>query len=306
MSTTPSWQARCVKVAIRMRMRHRDWGDDRALARRARRVFGAPRPLQWLGTRGVRIHPIADGRVRGEWVTVDEPDPGTIVYFHGGGYVAGAAARWRPITAGLARRARRRVLALDYRLAPEHRFPAALDDAVHAYRWLLEHGDAPRAVALAGDSAGGGLVLATLLRLRDEGVPLPACAVCFSPFTDLAATDESLRQNEGRCPTFYARNMGEFARVYLGAASRRDPYASPVFGDFAGLPPMLLQVASNELLLDDARRVHEKVRNAGGHSELTVFDELFHVWQMLDGVVPEAGAALDQAAAFLSRAIARG
>ena len=300
----PSWQARCLTVAIRVSMRRRNWGDERALARRARRVFGAPRPLQWLRTRGVRIDPVRDGGVRGEWILPERSDQGVILYLHGGGYVASSAASHRPITAGLARLARRRVFSLDYRLAPEHRFPAALDDAVAAYRWLLAQGVPARSLALAGDSAGGGLVLGALLRLRDDDSPLPACAVCFSPWTDLAAPGESLHVNDGRCATFRPENMDAFARAYLGSASSRDPYASPVFADLGRLPPILLQVASNELLLDDARRVHDKIRGAGGASTLEVFDDLFHVWQMLDGFMPEARVALRQAAAFVTDAAA--
>jgi epsilon-lactone hydrolase len=295
-----SWQARCLTVAVRVSIRRRRWGDEAALARRARRVFGAPRPLQWLRTRGVRIDPAHDAGIRGEWIVADRSDEGAVLYIHGGGYVAGSAATHRPITAGLARRARRRVFAMEYRLAPEHRFPAALDDAVAAYRWLLARGVAPPSIALAGDSAGGGLALAVLLRLRDEGLPLPGSAVCFSPWTDLAGTGRSLRSNDGRCAMFRPENIADFARAYLGAASALTPHASPVFGDLCGLPPLLLQVASSELLLDDARRVHEKVRAAGGVSRLDVVDGVFHAWPMLDGLMPEAGVALQQAAAFMN------
>lgn len=228
-----------------------------------------------------------------------------MLYVHGGGYVACSAATHRPITAGLARRTHRRILALDYRLAPEHRFPAALDDTVAAYHWLLEQGVAPRALALAGDSAGGGLVLATLVRLRDEGVPLPSCAVCFSPWTDLAGTGASLQRNDGRCAMFRPRNIPDFARAYLASASPLNPYASPVYADLRGLPPLLLQVESTELLLDDARRVHDKVREAGGVSRLEVVDGVFHGWQMLDGFMPEATQALDQASLFMSEPMSR-
>ena len=159
---------------------------------------------------------------------------------------------------------------------------------------------APRSLALAGDSAGGGLVLGTLVRLRDEGVPLPSCAVCFSPWTDLAGTGASLQRNDGRCAMFRPRNIPDFARVYLASASPLNPDASPVYADLRGLPPLLLQVESTELLLDDARRVHDKVREAGGVSRLEVVDGVFHGWQMLDGFMPEATQALDQASSFMS------
>ena len=227
------------------------------------------------------------------------PGRGVVLYLHGGGYVAGSPATHRPITAALARLTGRRVFSLDYRLAPEYRFPAALDDAMAGYRWLLRQGMPPGSVALAGDSAGGGLVLATLLRVRDEQLPPPACAVCFSPWTDLEGTGESVSLNNGQCAVFRPDNIVQFARVYLGEAPARNPYASPVFADLGGLPPLLLQVGADEILLDDARRVHDNVQRAGGVSTLEVFDGVFHVWQMLDGFLPEARTALRQAARFI-------
>lgn len=222
-----------------------------------------------------------------------------MLYLHGGGFVSGSPVTHRPITASLARSTRRRVFSLDYRLAPEHRYPAALDDALAAYRWLLERGDAVHPLVLAGDSAGGGLVLSTLVRVRDAGLPLPAAAVCLSPWADLAGTGESIRSNDGRCAMFRPQNITDFAGAYLGDASPVDPFASPVFADLAGLPPLLLQVGATELLLDDSRRVHEKIQRAGGTSRLEVFDGVFHGWQMLSGIMPEANAALQQVAAFV-------
>ncbi len=269
------------------------------MIRRVRRLFGVPRPFQSLWSRGVAVEPVSDGSIKGEWIVPDGAEGGTLLYLHGGGYVACSAATHRPITAGLARLTRRRTFALNYRLAPEHRFPAALDDVVAGYRWLLDRGIAPGALAVAGDSAGGGLTLGLLLRARDAGLPLPACAVCFSPWTDLSGSGESMRTNDGRCPMFRPENIAPAARAYLGSEPPTNPFASPVFADLSGLPPLLLQVGSAELLLDDARRVHEKVRRAGGLSRLDVFDGVFHVWQMLDGIVPEARIALRQAAEFI-------
>jgi epsilon-lactone hydrolase len=295
-----SWQAHCANAVVRMLMRHETNASERTLALMARFATATPLAFQWLRTFGVKIDRVRTERFRGEWQVPRHAERGTILYFHGGGYIAGSAAGYRPLTVGLARLARRRVFSLDYRRAPEHRFPAALDDAVLAYRWLLDdQGVSPRALALAGDSAGGGLVIATLLRLRDLGVPLPAAGVCFCPWTDLAATGESLRTNNGRCPSFHPATIPKYARIYLGGASDRDPYASPVFGNLAGLPPLLLQAASNELLVDDARRIHDSVQKAGGVSRLEIFDDLFHDWPILDGFLPEARQALRQAAAFL-------
>ena len=294
-----SWQARGLRFAIRVVMRRATWGEPEALARRARRLFGAPNPVRWLRSRGVRIERVVEPPVAGEWVSAGAPGRGVVLYLHGGGYVAGSPATHRPITAALARLTGRRVFSLDYRLAPEYRFPAALDDAMAGYRWLLRQGMPPESVALAGDSAGGGLVLATLLRVRDEQLPPPACAVCFSPWTDLEGTGESVSLNNGQCAVFRPDNIVQFARVYLAEAPARNPYASPVFADLGGLPPLLLQVGADEILLDDARRVHDNVQRAGGVSTLEVFDGVFHVWQMLDGFLPEARTALRQAARFI-------
>lgn len=237
--------------------------------------------------------------MRGEWLAPADADEAVIFYVHGGGYVSCSPQSHRPLTAALARLTRARVFAPDYRLAPEHRYPAALDDVVAAYRWLLGQGLPPGAVAVAGDSAGGGLTLGLLLRARDEGLPLPACGVCFSPWTDLAGKSPSVRLNDGRCATFRTENIAEFADAYLGDASPLDPYASPAHADLSGLPPILLQVGSTELLLDDSRLVHQKIQEAGGASSLETYDDVFHCWQMLEGVVPESGDALRRAAAFI-------
>ncbi|MCA1565138.1 MAG: alpha/beta hydrolase [Acidobacteria bacterium] len=300
---SPSWQARGLSASLRLFVRRRRWGRDAAgVARRARLIFGAPRPYQWLRSRGLNVRRVNDRGVRGEWLEPAGAGAGVIFYIHGGGFVSCSAATQRPVAAALARLTASRVFSLDYRLAPEHRYPAALDDACAAYEWLLAHGDVDAsAVSLAGDSAGGGLVLGCLLRVRAAGLAPPACAVCFSPWTDLAGTGASVRANDGRCAMFRTENIEGFATAYLPAsASPRDPYASPAHaGDFRGLPPLLLQVGSTEILLDDSRVVHDKVRAAGGASRLEVYEDLPHGWQMLDGLVPEARAALRQAASFI-------
>jgi len=296
----PSWQAQCIKLIVRFYIRRRKWGnDERAFVRRARHVFGAPRFYQWFQSYDVDVSPIRDHRIKGEWIKPKHADEGVILYLHGGGYISCSAATHRPITAALARLSNLRVLAVNYRLAPEFRFPAALDDAVAAYQWLIDQGISARMISLAGDSAGGGLVLALLLRARDSGLPLPACGVCFSPWTDLAVTGESIRNNDGRCAMFRTENIAEFAAAYLGVKSPWDPYASPLYADLDRLPPLLLQVASTELLLDDSRRLHDKVQQTGGASKLEIYNDLFHGWQMTDGIVPEARASLSTAATFI-------
>ncbi|MDQ1591591.1 MAG: epsilon-lactone hydrolase [Pyrinomonadaceae bacterium] len=336
----PSWQARAISASLRLFVRRRRWGADAAgVARRARLIFGAPWPYQWLRTRGLNVRPVDDAAagVRGEWLepasataganttagagatkgmgakasarvtagagaAAGAAGAGVIFYIHGGGFVSGSAATQRPITAALARLTAQRVFSLDYRLAPEHRYPAALDDAVAAYEWLLAREGVPaNSICVAGDSAGGGLVLGCLLRLRDARLAPPACAVCFSPWADLAGTGASVRTNDGRCAMFRTENIEEFAAAYLPTGvSPRDPYASPAHADnFRDLPPLLLQVGSTELLLDDARGIHEQIRAAGGASRLEIYEDLPHGWQMLDGLVPEARAALAQAASFI-------
>ncbi|HEX8457317.1 MAG TPA: alpha/beta hydrolase [Pyrinomonadaceae bacterium] len=304
-TTSASWQARGVSALIRVFVRRRRWGRDaQGTARRARLVFGSPRPYQWLQARGVRVRKVNEAGVRGEWL---EPvgasiDTGVIFYIHGGGFVSCSAASQRPVPAALARLTRRRVFSLDYRLAPEHRYPAALEDVLNAYEWLLAregaNGDARR-VSLAGDSAGGNLVLSCLLSLRDAGAAPPACAVCFSPWTDLAGTTASVRANDGRCAMFRTENIEEFAVAYLPAGTRpRD--ASPAHAtDFGNLPPILFQVGSTELLLDDSALVHDKILKARGRSRLEIYEDLPHVWQMFDGIMPEARLALGRAASFI-------
>src|SRR5688500_8176681 len=297
----PSLQARFVSLLIKAFLRRERWGrDETELARRARRNFGSPKFYQWLKSRNLKIETVKDGGAWGEWITPpDAAQDKIIFYIHGGGYVSCSAATHRPITTTLARLSRFRVFSLNYRLAPEHRFPAALDDAIAAYRWLLDQGIEPNKIALAGDSAGGGLVLAMLIRARDENLPLPACAVCFSPWTDMTGDSETIHTNNGRCAMFRPENIYEFGGAYLGDASQNEPYASQVFAEFNNLPPVLLQVGSTELLLHDSRRIHDKIQAAGGVSRLEIFDDVSHCWQMYDGIVPEARIALKQAVNFI-------
>lgn len=265
-----------------------------------RRLFRPPAWVVALHSRGVRIER-ADQPVKGEWILPpDAPgDKRLIYYLHGGGYISGSAKTNRPITAPLARLLKRRVFALNYRLAPEHRFPAALDDAVAGYRWLVSSGIDPSRISVAGDSAGGGLALALVMQLRDTGGNLPACVACMSPWTDMTGSGESIISNSERDPMFCAEDIGRYASVYLGSQSRMDPLASPLLGDFASLPPLLIHVGENECLLDDARQVHNKMLAAGGSSQLRVFKEVPHAWQFGTPFVPEARTSLNEIAQFI-------
>src|SRR5262245_28553188 len=222
-----------------------------------------------------------------------------ILYLHGGGHVAGSPSLYRDFIWRIAAAARARVLCLQYRLAPEHPFPAALDDAVNAYRWLVAEGADPRRIAVMGDSSGGGLAFATLLRLRDEGVPLPAAAVALSPWTDLALTGLSLQRNRKSDAMINSDEAPRLADCYLAGADPRAPYASPLYGDPTGLPPTLIQVGSDEVLLDDSVRLAARMREAGCEVELEVWPRMPHVWQVWARLMPEARQAVARIGAFV-------
>ncbi len=307
----PSWQARCFSYYSRLVIRRRDWGPAAALARRARRLFGAPPLLQRYAVRGMRVTSVATrSGVRGEWLahprlSATDGQRRILMYDHGGGYVAGSAATHRPVTTALARVARCRVFASDYRLAPEARFPAAIDDILAAYHWLVTEEAPGVPVVVVGESAGGGLVLLLAQHARARGWPAPAGVAALSPWTDLAGEGASLTANDGRCDMFRPENINAFAAAYLGGASPRDPRASPLFGAMEGLPPVLLQVGSTELLLDDATRMHDRLQAAGGNSKLSVYQRVAHGWQLLSPYVPEATAAVQELADFAAAHWAR-
>jgi len=242
--------------------------------------------------------------LRGEWL---EPladstrlaPARTILYLHGGGYYFCSPRSHRSLVFELATRANARTFSLDYRLAPEHRFPAALDDSLAAYRRMLAAGTPAGSIVIAGDSAGGGLALATLAALRDAGDALPAGALLLSPWTDLAATGESIRTNDGRDPMFSGPAIARGAAIYLGNTAATHPYASPLYAEMSGLPPLFVQAGSTEVLLDDARRVVEKARAAGVSVEFEIWPDMPHVWQIFAPFIPEACKALDGAAGFV-------
>jgi acetyl esterase/lipase len=222
-----------------------------------------------------------------------------ILYLHGGGYVTGSASLYRHILWRFATEAAARVVAIDYRLAPEHPFPAALDDAVAAWRALIADGADPGRTVIMGDSAGGGLTFALALRLRDIGAPLPAALVAMSPWTDLSVTGRSVHANADADPMLNAGDIPAFARLYLAGSDPQNPYASPLYGDPAGLPPSLIQVGSDEILRDDAVRMAERLRAGGCAVELEVWRRMPHVWQAFASVIPEARRAIAHIGAFV-------
>ena len=226
-----------------------------------------------------------------------------ILFLHGGGFIIGSPALYRHFTWRIASAARACVLVVDYRLAPEHPFPAALDDAVTAYRWLLADGAEPQRIAVMGDSAGGGLALSLLLRLRDQRIPLPAAAVALSPWTDLALTGLSLKANASADPLLSPEQAHRFVDYYLAGADPRSPYASPLYGELAGLPPTIIQVGSDEVLRDDAVRMAHRMRAAGCRIELEIWPRMPHVWHLFAPVMPEARQAIKRIGEFVTEAI---
>ncbi|MGY0388084.1 alpha/beta hydrolase [Nocardioides sp. WG-D5] len=229
---------------------------------------------------------------------------GTLLYLHGGGYVVGSARTGASLADGLAGRAGLRAISIDYRLAPEAPYPAAVDDGLAAYRGLLDAGVEPDRLVLAGDSAGGGLTMATLLAARSAGLPQPAAAVLFSPWTDLTLSGATIETKLDADPLFDRAALEWFARRYLGSADPTDPLISPVFADLAGLPPLLIQVGSHEVLLDDSLRLAARAAEADVEVILEVGAELPHVFQNQTGSLDEADAALDRASRFLSERLA--
>lgn len=291
-----SLRAELARVALRWFVRSR---SHHRTIEQERRSYGAMQVLIPHPPRHTKTTPVDAGSVAADWVVTASSRANRLVLFlHGGGYRVGSPATYRHFTWRLAAAAQARLLAIDYRLAPEHPFPAALDDAVASYRWLLERSD-PRRIAVIGDSAGGGLALAMLLKLRDDGLPLPAAAVALSPWTDLALTGASYVENARLDPMLNADDIPRFAADYLAGTDARHPYVSPLYGDPAGLPPTLLHVGSDEILRDDAVRMAENMRRADGRVELEVWPRMPHVWHAMVPVIPEAGIAIERIGAFL-------
>jgi len=273
---------------------------EAALVDFTRRRFRTPGWLVWIHSLGMKIERV-EPPVKGEWISPRKfsREQPVVYYLHGGGYISGSAKSCRPITATLARLLKARVFGLDYRLAPEHHFPAGLDDGVAGYRWLLSSGIDSHSIVVVGDSAGGGMALALALRIRNAGEPLPACLVCLSPWTDMTGTSDSLTTNSERDSMFVGEDIERYAGAYLADHSRHDPLASPLLGDLGGLPPILIQVGRDEVLLDDARSLHAKVRAVGGSSTLHIYDGVPHGWHYGAPFVPETRQALREVAEFI-------
>lgn len=253
----------------------------------------------------VRFTDADAGGVPAEWTVAPGASADRVVlYFHGGAYSTCSPRTHRRFTAALSRETGANVLVPDYRLAPEHAFPAAVDDAVCAYRWLLNRGLATGHLAVAGDSAGGGLTIAALVAARDAGLRLPAAAAVLSPWTDLELAGESIKTKVDVDPTIQVQSVKESADWYLAGADPRNPLASPIHADLTGLPPLLVHVGSREVLLDDATRLAERARDCGVDVTLEIWPEMIHVWHLFTGLVPEADEGMRRVAKFLREHLA--
>jgi phosphinothricin tripeptide acetyl hydrolase len=266
--------------------------ERRAQYERAEKVFPTPSD--------VKVERVNTPVAPAEWLRPPSAEPGRVVlYLHGGGYVIGSPRSHRHLAAAIAGAAGAGALLLDYRLAPEHPFPAAVEDATAAYRWLLDQAIAPERIVIAGDSAGGGLTVATLLALREARVPLPAGGVCISPWVDLTCSGASYATKADADPIVQRSGVEEMARAYLGATSPRTPLASPLFADLRGLPPLLIHVGSDEVLLDDAVQLAARAKAAGVDVTLEVYDRMIHVWHWFLPMLDEAQTAVEAIGRFV-------
>jgi epsilon-lactone hydrolase len=295
-----SWQAMTLNGFLRFTMkRHGKKGID------LERLRARPPKMALTIPRGMHIESIrCDQGLQFDLVTAQNSAAATpsaiVLYLHGGGYLFGSTKTHRQVLIAMAKAFDAPVYGLDYRLAPEHPFPAAFEDALLAYRWLLEqHPNTD--IVLAGDSAGAGLAIATALAIRDQRLPAPKAIVGFSPYSDLAVTGVSVEANAKSCAMFTPRGVREAAALYLAGANARDPRASPLYGDLSGLPPMLLFASRHEILRDDTLRLAERATAAGVDVELIVRDRLPHVWPVFVTLLPEARDAFAAVKSFAQR-----
>ncbi|MBI4747997.1 MAG: alpha/beta hydrolase [Acidobacteria bacterium] len=275
-----------------------DWNTSipalRERAEKSTGIFGKLPP-------GIAALPVTINGLSAEWVRpVGTSDDRAILYFHGGGYVMGSCRTHRAVVGKFVAGSQIGALIFDYRLAPEHPFPAALDDSIAAYTWLLAQGFSPARIVFAGDSAGGGLCLATLLALRDTGIELPAAAVVLSPWTDLKCTGNSYQRPDPLAPE---GSWSVFSSYYVGQNDPAHPLISPLYGDLAGLPPLLLYVGEEESMLDDATQFAEKARTAGVTVRIHIGKGMVHCYPALSPLFPEASEAMDDICRFLHSSV---
>ncbi|HLI80968.1 MAG TPA: alpha/beta hydrolase [Candidatus Binataceae bacterium] len=250
----------------------------------------------------IKSEPVSAGGVKAEWVSAPGADSGrAILYLHGGGYVIGSINTHRALAGRLSRAAKARVLLIDYRLAPEHPFPAAVDDSVAVYRWMLAQGLKPTRIAVAGDSAGGGLTAATLVAIRDAKLPVPAAGALLSPWVDLEGIGESMTSKDALDPIVHKDGLLGMAAAYLAGKNPRTPLAAPLYADLAGLPPLLIQAGTSETLLDDSSRLAERAKKAGVNVTYEPWDKMIHVWHMFAPMLDEGQQAIEKIGAFIRK-----
>ncbi|HJT55195.1 MAG TPA: alpha/beta hydrolase [Ktedonobacteraceae bacterium] len=291
-----SWQSHVIKFVLRFLQ---SYGPKPSSIQQERAALEA-RVAHVPKKRLVRYEPCKIEGMCAEWITAPGAvEERVILYLHGGAFIVGSVNTHRSLAVDLSRVAHARVLLVDYRLAPEYPFPAAIDDALCAYCWLLAQGIAPEHVAIAGDSAGGGLTVALLLAARDAGKPMPAAAVCLSPFIDLTLTGESIK-TRAKVDVMVQTELMPFAiEAYLGETDPSTPLASPLYADLHGLPPLLIQVGTDEVLHDDATRLAANARAAGVDTTLEIWDGMFHSWQAWGWLLPEAQRAVARIGDFV-------
>ncbi|MFZ3234072.1 MAG: alpha/beta hydrolase [Stellaceae bacterium] len=287
--------------ALRAKLAARPRSDD---YRQRRRDIDA-RGLSYGLAADVGVEPVNAGGVRAEWTTTpSDTRDAALLYLHGGGYVIGSLDSHRHLVAEAGRACGVAALALDYRLAPEHPFPAAVDDALAGYRFLLARGIAPGRIALAGDSAGGGLVISAMLAIRDAGLPQPGCGWCISPWVDLEAVGGTMTSRAAADPTVQRAGILDMAKMYLNGADPRSPLAAPIHADLAGVAPLLIQVGACETLLDDALQLAGVAGTADVRVDLQIWPEMIHVWHLFHPELKAGRKAIEAGSAFVRAMIA--
>jgi monoterpene epsilon-lactone hydrolase len=287
----PSQQIQIISQMLRERREQAppdiSFPESRAMFEQMVAAFPAPA--------GVSSKPVDAGGIAAEWIAAEGADSERMIYWlHGGGYCIGSIDTHRALLGNISAASGARALAINYRLAPEDPFPAAVEDSVSAYLWLLSTGVDPVQVIIGGDSAGGGLAMATLVALREAGKLLPAGAVCISPWTDMTMSGESVVSKAEADPMITAEGITRVRAAYVGTADPRSPLASPIYADLSGLPPLLIQVGQNEVLLDDSTRMADRAKAAGVDVTLEVWPDMIHVWHFFAAALPEAQQAIER------------
>jgi len=292
-----SWRARSIRSLTGRYLKSIDarHADVNEMRKRWHRFAGMLRSV-----RGVERTEANINGLHAEWLAPgDAADGKLLLYLHGGAYIMGGCRTHRQLVGHIAKIAGVKALLPEYRLAPEHRFPAAIDDATAIYRSLLEQGYAAENIVVAGDSAGGGLTMATLLSLRHSGDPLPAGACLLSPWLDLSGSGESMTTHAQKDPWFRPADLPDVTRHYCDESQLTDPLVSPVYANLAGMPPLYIQVGADEILLSDSTRITEKIIAAGGSADLEIWPEMWHVFQMFLRFMPEGRQAVQKIGAYV-------